>query len=151
MPSECPKGFAAFGWLSLFVRPAVSGPVALDATDMNLTNQKGLIRQSKSDHEREGSVQPLGRLTVERVRLWLDAFGPPGRPLTARASGSKERWRNCGPAGIGSCATSGSLVLMGGFRPCGEGLGMLLPPFNQTSLAGCWAAIILGRAHAERG
>ena len=67
------------------------GIVALEAADMNLANQKGLIRPSKSDQEGEGSVQLLGQLAAGRVRVWPDAFDPVGRPLCAGASGSKER------------------------------------------------------------
>ena len=53
----------------------VSEMTALDVSDVSLTEQTVRIRHSKTDQEGEGSVQYLGKPTVERVRAWLDAAG----------------------------------------------------------------------------
>ena len=53
----------------------VSEIAALDVADVNLDQQTVVIRRSKTDQEQEGSVQFLGKPTVERIRAWLQAAG----------------------------------------------------------------------------
>ena len=49
----------------------VSEIAALDVSDVNLAEQTVLIRHSKTDQERKGTVQFLGKPTTERVQAWL--------------------------------------------------------------------------------
>jgi len=53
----------------------VSEMTALEVSDVSLTEQTVQIRHSKTDQDGEGSVQYLGKPTVERVRVWLHASG----------------------------------------------------------------------------
>lgn len=53
----------------------ISEVAALEVSDVSLAEQTLRIRHSKTDQEGEGSLQFLGRPTIERVRAWLQASG----------------------------------------------------------------------------